>query len=124
MKKKTWLILLPILLVIVLVVVVFAYIRGGETYMADEKVYIDIAAREMESMGVSLREGRLRFDQGNELWKKAYELCYKDISDYEILNEFEYQVVYYEPKRVQFGGSIWFFIDKEAKQMVMTFREK
>ncbi len=92
------------------------------------------ANSEVQALGYDRKNMTTEYDIGNRKWEdyaqseSAGNLGSTDgelESIMKLLKKYNFQVVYYAPKRkLTLGGDVWVFIDTDTKEVITTIRGK
>ena len=88
---------------------------------------VKIANETAKKMGYNLSDVTVVIDKDNSAWNNHISKGALVNSEYgqdveKKLHDRKYWAVYYQPKRTQFGGDLFVFIDKETKKVITVLR--
>lgn len=86
---------------------------------------LEIANRKAVTEGFNLQDLDVKYDEHNKIWSEESKMfrSTSDKSPLEQLSRLEtrnYQAIYYKPKELMLGGTLWVFVDRETGE-VITF---
>lgn len=94
--------------------------------ISKEKVH-EIANNKAKEIGYDIKEMKVELDKENTRWNeyiKKGPILENDNKLRLALKDRKYWAAYYAPKRIQFGGDLWIFIDKNTGEVITIIQGK
>ena len=92
-------------------------------FNADQKVVIDIAKQKAKELNYNIKEMEIVIDNQNMEWSRYLAEIKKWQPELiKPLENKDYVAVYYRPKKMQMGGDLWVFVDKQTGKVITVIQ--
>ncbi|MBI2095821.1 MAG: hypothetical protein HYT89_06605 [Candidatus Omnitrophica bacterium] len=95
-----------------------SFVRAGLPKEADRNLIIQSAADQAKALGYDVSQMDVFYDEGNQKAEKYFEDSGMPLHQNATLLGKNYQVVYFAPKQMQFGGDLWVFVDRDTGKVI------